>query len=75
MKQVPYKTSTGVRIGSRYNESPKPMPIEDGDMLTIQSILICPPEWHKKRRIERIALAISTITFVLVLCAYILVSK
>ena len=75
MKHVPYKTSTGVRIGSRYNESPKPMPIEDGDMLTIQSIFICPPEWHRKRKIERIAFMVSTVTLLIILCAYIMVSK
>lgn len=52
MKTVPYTTSTGVQIGCRYNESPKPMPIEDDDMLYIQSVLICPPKWHRQRSIE-----------------------
>ena len=51
---VPYKTSTGVQIGLRYNESPKPMPIDDPDMIVIQSWLICKPEWHKARSMERI---------------------
>ena len=53
MKTVPYTTSTGVQIGCRYNESPKPMPIEDEDMLHIQSVLICPPDWHRQRNIEK----------------------
>ena len=54
MRNIPYTTSTGVKIGSRWNESPKPMPIDDPDMILIQSWLICSPEWHRARKIERI---------------------
>jgi hypothetical protein len=53
MKVVPYTTKTGVKIGSRWNESPKPMPIDDPDMITIQGWFICSPEWHRQRNIER----------------------
>lgn len=54
MKVIPYKTSAGVQIGLRYNESPKPMPIDDSDMITIQGWFICPPAWHKARNVERL---------------------
>lgn len=37
---TPYTTSTGVKIGSRYNESPKPQMIDDMDMLRLQRALI-----------------------------------
>ena len=67
MKVIPYKTSTGVQIGLRYNESPKPMPIDDPDMITIQSWFICKPEWHKARNLERLVYMWSTILVLLIL--------
>jgi hypothetical protein len=75
MKVVPYTTSTGVKIGSRYNESPKPMPIEDEDMLYIQSVLICPREWHRRRSVERATLIFSTSVLVLICVASLMVNK
>ena len=54
MKVVPYTTKTGVKIGSRWNESPKPMPIDDPDMIAIQGWFIYPPEWHRARSLERV---------------------
>ena len=60
MRTTPYTTSTGVQIGSRYNESPKPMPIDDEDMIYIQSLFIYPPEWHRQRNLERFALIVCT---------------
>jgi hypothetical protein len=66
---VPYKTSTGVQIGLRYNESPKPMPIDDPDMIVIQSWLICKPEWHKARSMERIVYIGSSLFAVLICIA------
>ena len=54
MRNIPYTTSTGVKIGSRWNESPKPMPIDDPDMITIQGWLIHSDEWHRQRNISRI---------------------
>lgn len=56
MKTTPYTTSTGVQIGCRYKESPKPMPIDDEDMIYIQSLFIHPPEWHRQRNVERLVL-------------------
>lgn len=67
MKNVPYKTKSGVKIGARYNESPKPMPIEDNDMLAVQSWFICDKGWHKKRTIETIAFRVSVGALVLVI--------
>ena len=72
---VPYTTSTGVKIGSRYNESPKPMPIDDPDMIAIQGWLIHPPEWHRQRRIEKWVYGSSMGVLLLVILAYTLVSK
>jgi hypothetical protein len=60
MRNIPYTTKTGVKIGSRYNESPKPMPIEDQDMITIQSWFICKPDWHRARNMERLVLTVCT---------------
>ena len=59
LKNVPYTTKTGVRMGIRYNESPKPMPIDDSDMIAIQGWFICDKGWHKQRTIETIVLRIS----------------
>jgi len=56
MKTIPYTTSKGIQIGCRYNESPKPMPIDDEDMIYIQSLFIHPPEWHRQRNLERLVL-------------------
>ena len=67
MKEIPYTTSTGVQIGLRYNESPKPMPIEDQDMITIQGWFICKPEWHKARNLERLVYTWSAIFTLLIL--------
>jgi hypothetical protein len=67
MKTIPYTTSTGVKIGLRWNESPKPMPIDDPDMITIQSWFICKPEWHKAQRFDRIVYIGSTV-FALIIC-------
>ena len=66
MKTIPYTTSKGVQIGCRYNESPKPMPIDDEDMIYIQSLFIFPPEWHRQRNLERLVL-LSCTGFVMLL--------
>jgi hypothetical protein len=67
MKVIPYTTRTGVKIGSRWNESPKPMPIDDPDMITIQGWFICKPEWHKARSMERVVYIWSTVFALLIL--------
>jgi hypothetical protein len=75
MKQVPYTTSTGVKIGSRHNESPKPMPIDDPDMETIQGWFILPPELHRQRKIEKIVLRLSILFVLVILLSSLMVSK
>jgi hypothetical protein len=67
MRNTPYTTKTGVQIGLRYNESPKPMPIDDSDMIAIQSWFICDKSWHKKRTLETIVMRISGGVLVLVI--------
>jgi hypothetical protein len=69
MKVIPYTTSTGVKIGLRWNESPKPMPIDDPDMITIQGWLICKPEWHRARSMERVVYVWSTAVALLICIA------
>jgi hypothetical protein len=32
------------------------MPIDDEDMIYIQSLFIFPPEWHRQRNVERLVL-------------------
>jgi hypothetical protein len=66
MKTVPYTTSTGVQIGCRYNESPKPMPIDDEDMIFIQSLFVHSPEWHRQRNIERTTVIVCTIFLIVI---------
>ena len=74
MRTVPYTTKTGIQIGCRYNESPKPMPIEDEDMVYIQSVLICPPSWHRQKNIERKVVIASTL-FAVLICILMAVPK
>jgi len=75
MKQVPYTTSTGIKIGSRWNESPKPMPIDDPDMELIQGLLIHSGKWHRQRRIERLFHNISLATALVIVIVFMLVQK
>jgi hypothetical protein len=67
LRNVPYTTKSGLQMGLRYNESPKPMPIDDSDMIAIQSWFICDKGWHKKRTIETIVMRISAGVLVLVI--------
>lgn len=75
MKTVPYTTSTGVQIGCRYNESPKPMPIDDEDMIYIQSLFIHSPKWHRQRNIERTTVIVCTAFVILICAAFLMASK
>ena len=75
MEVIPYTTITGVKIGSRWNESPKPMPIDDPDMELIQSLLICSGNWHRQRKIERYARNVSYSTALVIVILYMLVQK
>jgi hypothetical protein len=60
---VPYTTKTGLKIGSRYQENGIKMPIDDPDMLFLQTILICP----KVRRQEMLDDLVYKIAIVLLL--------
>jgi hypothetical protein len=75
MRTTPYTTSTGVQIGCRYNESPKPMPIDDEDMIYIQSLFILPPEWHRQRNLERMTLIVCTGFVVFVAISFLMAGK
>jgi hypothetical protein len=75
MRNIPYTTSTGIKIGSRWNESPKPMPIDDPDMELIQGLFICSGKWHRERNLEKIVYGFSTATLFVVILAYTMVSK
>jgi hypothetical protein len=75
MEVIPYTTSAGVKIGSRWNESPKPMPIDDPDMELIQSLLICSGNWHRQRKIERYARNLSYGTALVIVILFMLVQK
>jgi hypothetical protein len=74
MKTIPYTTSKGIQIGLRYNECPKPMPIDDEDMIYIQSLFIFPPEWHRQRNLERLVLIVCT-GFVMFVCVVFLMAR
>jgi hypothetical protein len=75
MKVIPYKTLTGVQIGLRYKETPKPMPIDDPDMEMIQSLFICSEEWHRQRNIERLVYGASVCIALIIMLLYLMVSK
>lgn len=75
MRSTPYTTKTGVQIGIRYNESPKPMPIDDPDMETIQSWFICSEKWHRQRRVEKLTVLLSGIFLVFLITALIVTGK
>jgi hypothetical protein len=75
MKTIPYTTSTGIKMGYRWNESPKPMPIDDPDMELIQGVFICSGKWHRQRNLEKVVYGVSTATLCAVVLAYAMVSK
>ena len=61
MKATPYTTSTGIQIGCRYNESPKPMAITDKDMLYLQEALLATPAYIRSKHIYNATVALSTL--------------
>jgi hypothetical protein len=63
MKTVPYTTSTGIQIGLRWNESPKPMPIDDADMLFLQEALLATPGYIYSKRVYEVSVALSGMGF------------
>jgi hypothetical protein len=48
---TPYTTKSGLKIGSRYRENGTTMPIDDKDMLLLQTALIC-PQTHRKEKLD-----------------------
>jgi hypothetical protein len=61
-KQVPYVTSTGIQIGIGYiQRPPKPMPIDDKDMLYLQEALLATPEYIRSKHIYNATIALSTL--------------
>lgn len=72
MKTVPYTTTTGIKIGSRWNESPKPMPIDDLDMIFIQEALLATPEYVQSKRMYNLTIVLSTLAAALLMFSYFL---
>lgn len=72
MRTVPYTTTTGIKIGSRWNESPKPMPIDDLDMIFIQEALLATPEYARSKRMYNLTIVLSTLVAALFLFSYFL---
>ena len=69
---VPYTTTTGIKIGCRYMENGRVAPIHDPDMLFLQEALLATPNYISTKRLHNIVMAISSVTFVVVvLFAYI----
>jgi len=50
------------------------MPIDDEDMIYIQSLFIFPPEWHRQRNLERLVLIVCT-GFLMFVCVVFLMAK
>lgn len=67
MKTVPYTTSTGIKIGSRYGEYGKRAPIDDKDMIFIQEALLATPEYAFSMRMNRLAIRTSIVALFFVI--------
>ena len=71
--QIPYTTSTGIKMGSRYLERNKVAPIDDPDMLFLQEALLATPNYVSTRRLHNIVMFISFVTLIgVVLFVYLL---
>ena len=74
-KQVPYVTSTGIQIGIGYiQRPPKPMPIDDKDMLYLQEALLATPEYIRSKHIYNATIALSTLSALFITFAIFLFS-
>jgi hypothetical protein len=51
------------------------MPIDDEDMIYIQSLFIHPPEWHRQRNLERLTLIVCTGFVVVIAIAFLMAGK
>ena len=56
---VPYTTSTGIKIGCRYMENGRVEPIDDPDMLFLQEALLATPNYISTRRLHNRVMAVS----------------
>lgn len=74
MKNTPYTTSTGIQIGVRYKESPKPQPITDKDMIYLQEALLASPEYIRSKHIYNATLAFSLFAMLFVVFGIFLTS-
>jgi hypothetical protein len=63
---VPYTTTTGVKIGSRYRENGNTIPISDPDMLFLQEALLSTPQYRKAKHIEILTMRISIALFLII---------
>ena len=75
MKEAPYTTSTGIQIGIRYIERSVVAPIDDPDMLLIQSVFINSDKYFRNRRLEKVAVVVSFIVGVAVILLVLGISK
>jgi hypothetical protein len=66
---TPYTTRTGIKIGSRYNESPKPQMIDDMDMLRLQRALIFSGRAQKQDNLVMIKNAFVLLGIILLIVA------
>jgi hypothetical protein len=51
------------------------MPIDDADMLYIQTLFIHTPEWHRQRNLERMTLIVCTGFAIFVMVAFLMAGK
>jgi hypothetical protein len=51
------------------------MPIDDEDMIYIQSLFIHTPEWHRQRNLERLTLIVCTWFVVVVAIGFLMAGK
>lgn len=61
---VPYTTSTGIKIGSRYMEKGRVAPLTDRDMQRIQEALLATPNYIKTKRRYELTIAFSFMALV-----------
>jgi len=57
---TPYTTSTGLKMGSRYQEHGTTAPVDDPDMIRIQEALLATPEYARSKRMYNLTIVLST---------------
>jgi hypothetical protein len=61
---VPYTTSTGIKIGVRYMENGKVASIDDPDMQYLQEALLATPNYITSKKRHQLTIALSTLALV-----------